>query len=530
MPRQYVFTLRLLLALLIAPCARTSAAEDAYFDLPVRELTIVEGDLPEANVDWNWRMGSLEPCFEPRIVLDGDGEAYPAPASAAGDTLDTRAWRDSAAAIAREFHRLGHVTMRAAAGKDIAGRLYVAKPDLGGMVVLRFTVPAAAAKADAKSPFLRAKIAHYTRLLDRDVPGGAWFRRQRDLTIKDLTDSGATTTPADTARPLPRNFDPEDVYALFSGGRALSENLQLDRALRVPGTSASDKGETVNVASIAGISVAEMDWKPLVRDLKPALDPLAAYIPADQHVLFVPSFLAATKLADEAERHGTPILQLLEPRSENAKTFERYQRQLGISLSGAARLIGPQMIDSLALTGSDPYFRTGTDVAVLMEAKDPQTLARLLLAQAKQSAQDIAGVKPIGGEVQGIAYSGLRSPDRAVCSYVAAIGSAVVVTNSTAQLRRLINVHQESEPSIASLPEYTFFRNRYPRGEVRETALLFLSDATIRRWCGPRWRIGSARRTLADALLADLQAAHVDELVAAESRRGKAASRFPGRG
>src|SRR5207344_2754666 len=118
------------------------------------------------------------------------------------------------------------------------------------------------------------------------------------------------------------------------------------------------------VASIKGITVRELDWKPLIRNLKPRLDPLAAIIPADQHVLFLPSFAAATRLADEATSQGIPILRLMEPRSEDAQTLERYQRQLGITLSGAARLIGPQMIDSLALTGSDPYFRTGTDIAV----------------------------------------------------------------------------------------------------------------------------------------------------------------------
>lgn len=40
-----------------------------------------------------------------------------------------------------------------------------------------------------------------------------------------------------------------------------------------------------------------------------------------------------------------------------------------------------------------------------------------------------------------------------------------------------------------------------------------LSDATIRRWCGPQWRIADSRRTRAAAVLADLQAGHVEELV-----------------
>jgi Nif-specific regulatory protein len=63
------------------------------------------------------------------------------------------------------------------------------------------------------------------------------------------------------------------------------------------------------------------------------------------------------------------------------------------------------------------------------------------------------------------------------------------------------------------LPEYRFFRNQYRLGDPNETALAFLSDATIRRWCGPQWRIADSRRTRARAVLAELQASQLDALV-----------------
>ena len=43
--------------------------------------------------------------------------------------------------------------------------------------------------------------------------------------------------------------------------------------------------------------------------------------------------------------------------------------------------------------------------------------------------------------------------------------------------------------------------------------MAFLSDATIRRWCGPRWRIADSRRIRARAVLAELQASQLDALV-----------------
>jgi hypothetical protein len=498
--------------------ARVAAAEDAYYEVPIQDLKLTAGKLPTgepaAMLPLRW---SLMQYIEPRVVLDGQGEAYVF--SRGGDMMPRGVnWRDG-----------GTIAIKAAADKDVTGRLFLPKDDFSGMVALKFSVPAAAARADARQRFLRAKYAHYTHLLDNGAPGGAWFRHERQVAQSDLVDSGVKDLPID--RPSfsgsPSTFD--DAYALFSGGRAVSENLQLDRAL--PATAArgdKTKVDEVDISAITGITVREMDWQALTSGLKPAVDPLAASIPSDQHVIFFPTFSAAMALSDEADREGTPVLQLAEPRSEDSGALKRYQRQLGLSLSDAARLLGPQLIGSLALTGSDPYFRTGTDVALLMEAKDPAALAKLLLANITQSTQASPATKTTALKIQDIQVRARRSPDRMVSSYVAVVGRSVVLTNSQAQLERLVSVYKGTTPAISSLPEYTFFRHRYPRGDAQETALLFLSDATIRRWCGPRWRIASARRTLAAAVLADQQATHLDQLVqhkvAAPSELPRAAS------
>src|SRR5690606_13448613 len=120
----------------------------------------------------------------------------------------------------------------------------------------------------------------------------------------------------------------------------------------------------------------------------------------------------------------------------------------------------------------------------------------------------------------GIHWTGVRSPDRSVSSHVARLGDVVVVTNSTAQLARLAAVWRGEAPALASLDEYRFFRDRHPRGAADETALLVLSDATIRRWCGPRWRIGASRRLRAAALLAEETSRRVESLLADSGASG----------
>ena len=407
----------------------------------------------------------------------------------------------------------GTIAIKAAADKDVTGRLFLPKDDFSGMVALKFSVPAAAARARCAGGRFCAKYAHYTHLLDNGTPGGAWFRHERQAVQSDLVDSGVKDLPID--RPSfsgsPSTFD--DAYALFSGGRAVSENLQLDRAL--PATAArgdKTKVDEVDISAITGITVREMDWQALTSGLKPAVDPLAASIPSDQHVIFFPTFSAAMTLSDEADREGTPVLQLAEPRSEDSGHR---------ALSAATRAIAQRR---RAAVGPTTYRQPGFDrirsVFSNRHGRGPADGSQGPGRAGKAAAgthhpidTSLARAKTTALKIEDIQVRARRSPDRMVSSYVAVVGRSVVLTNSQAQLERLVSVYKGTTPAISSLPEYTFFRHRYPRGDAHETALLFLSDATIRRWCGPRWRIASARRTLAAAVLADQQATHLDQLV-----------------
>ncbi len=489
----------LVLALALG-CTGLAQAKDVYYDIPVRDLKSVEGRLPERN---NGRYYQRLQTMGPYAVVEGSGEAYLSGPGAGGDD-----WFQFGSPQAQAQSE-SHILLRAPEGEEIKGRLVIVNTDASGMDLLRFVVPVSATKPEAKEPFYRAKLTHYNRLLSRDIPGGAWFRHQARLARIELKMS-----PDDPqAWRNPNQFRRDNLtttYDLFTGGRAISENLQLDRTL--PQRAANET--PVKIDSLRGITIDEIDWKPLIKDAKPELDPLAKKLPADQHVVFFPSFQAALAMVDETKQHDTPVLRLAQPRSEDAGVVERYQRQLGLPLSTVARLLGPSLVKSVALTGSDPSFPLGTDVAVLLETPQPRALFNLLMGRIAMAAAGVKDAKAVcSNDIEGLAYQGFVSPDRALSSYVAQLDDAVVVTNSIYQLQQLAAVRSGKAKSLAELPEYTFFRIRYPRTDAEESALIFLSDATIRRWCGPRWRIADSRRTRARAVLAELQASQLADLV-----------------
>ncbi len=489
--------------LLFAAISAAAQAEDAFFRVPIANLKLTEGTLPESDVDYSsWAMWGWRESLQSRVVLEGEGEAY---------------------VELQNGRRFGNgnndlqngIVVRAPAGRDIAGYLFLPKKDESGMARLKFVLPAGEGKANA-SAFYQAKEAYYEWLLGRQIAGGAWFRHQAREARNRLEKNDATR--GNTPFRARRNREVSDTFDLFTGGRAVRENLQLDRQLWLRDDKAEN--ELVEIASIEGITIKEMDWQPLLQGAEPELDPLARLIPADQHALFFPSFTAAIQLSDEVGRQGTPLTRLAVSRSEDELVRQRYERQLCLPLSDLARLLGPQVIGSVAVTGGDPYLFTGADVAVLFESKQPAALQTLLLGRAALAAKDTPDARPISGEAGGLAYSGFRSPDRGVCCYLAQLEGAVVVTNSPAQLSRLAAVSSGTASSLTSLDEYKFFRQRYPRGGADETALFFLSDATIRRWCGPRWRIAASRRLRQAAVMSELTAEFMDGLVSGEAKAG----------
>ncbi len=505
-----------IMVIFMAILMHPAVAGDVYRSLDLNELTFTDPPLPDmterdeaASALNRNRQQVMEAFLRPYVVAEGATEIY---VVALNRTMNSWAVRRSLASNMAS----ARIAVCSDNGDALTGTVYLPKPDWSGMQGYPIQIEKATQdQALARSEFFEAKEHYYSSLQRMEIPGAAWFRYQAQQARAERDHEDADLT-ANSPRRQSRESQLEQTYALFSGGRALSENLQLDRELWVT----SETEPNVPIESLPGITVREMDWQTLVKDLAPEKDALAGVIPADQHVLFFPSFAAMTTLVDEAKAYGTPILRLLDPRSEDALTHERYETQLCLSLDTWARLLGPSLINSLAMTGSDPYLRTGSDVAILFETSDLTSLKAGILMQYQRVQSLDQQVQSVSGSMLGHAYQGVVKADRSVCSYLAVWDKTVLVTNSLVQLKKILKAKVGQSKTLRELDEYTFFRDRYKRNEP-ETALLIITDATIRRWCGPRWRIGASRRVRTGAFLARLQAKHIETLVSgmAEDQR-----------
>ncbi len=493
------FAASALLAVAATP-AKLAAAE-TYYRIPAADLLGADAvpQLDGRQYGWNNRERQL--AFLPYATLSGPGSVFvqykPIDEGFWGNPLPVR-------------HTLA-LLVRLPEPGPIAGTLVIPQSDLSGMQPLKFKLADAAKYAVEPRAFHAARQQHYRRMLERGVAGAAWFRHQyREAALAQ----GLDPDQLDEVRVLdPWRRGRADTYELFSGGAAISENLQLDRELLL---GPADDQPPVKLAGIRGITVKAIDWKDHLSGPAPQVDALARYVPHDQHLVLFPSFQAMLDVVDEVARFGMPLASVLEPRAEDTRIMQRYRDQLCLETTGWSRLLGGKLVTSVALTGSDPYLRTGSDMAVLFECADEvraTTLAGFIQAKQQSAIAGNPDVNPIAGEVDGLAYQGVRSPDRRFCSYLARWGNVVVVANSPAQLARLQQVQRQQTRSLAQLDEYQVFRQRYVPGAEGESAFLFLSDDTIRRWCSARWRIGNARRTKAAAVLADLEARYLDQRI-----------------
>ena len=220
---------------------------------------------------------------------------------------------------------------RSPVGAEVTALLTLAT-DGGQASQVGIRIPKALIGNATRQDFLKAAQGHFRQLADAGLPGAAWFRYR-------LAAAGAELPPPDEAparggrRPTVRELrrgsedDVSETYDFFSGGRAVAENLRLDREL----TPIEGGEPSIAIGEIEGITTKAFDWKAAIEKLGPAKDPLAAKIPDDQHAAFFPSIAALAAMLDALDGHAR-ILQAVEDRFEDAGGPRRSTRSSSESL------------------------------------------------------------------------------------------------------------------------------------------------------------------------------------------------------
>lgn len=377
----------------------------------------------------------------------------------------------------------------------VEGTLFI--PNESGTRQLRFRIPADAwfDKSDAKyQTLLHCRANYYHFMARRRAPGTAWFRFQRDLAYGEL--------------------DPRDSESVRKSGDDLFQILRYPNvpygpeSLDLKFARELDQQHEKRLEDIEPYSLPEIDWSNVAQVEADEYDTLAAWIPGDQYALFLDSFESLTQTVDYASQE-IPELNLLNAKLPTRAATRRYQDQLGLQLTRLARLLGPQLIESVATTGSDPFLPEGADIAILLEPKPDKlpVLKGLIETQVGLESESRNGTES-RMVIAGNECNCFQVADRSLQSYVCVIDGIVVLSNCQEQIERISGTRENQIPSLAMQPEYKVFRGNYPL-DPTQTGLLIVSSSAMQRWMSPQYRISELRLWTAQAALHDLKAAQL---------------------
>ena len=281
-----------------------------------------------------------------------------------------------------------------------------------------------------------------------------------------------------------------------TGLTSVHEALQIDRRLR---TRFASETPSVALASLEPPAVAQHPWKNMVAALGKSVpdEPLAHAAPARFYYVRFASLAHLFRLLDEADTWITPVASLNSGQAQNQDLGKRYETQLGLQRSQFSRVLGPQVVIDVAVVGSDPYLREGSDLTFVFRAKNPiafqaglaSALAGHVAAHGKQTSEmvDYAGEK----------ITVTRSQDGEVKQHRADVAGFALVSNSLGGLKAVIDTLKGRVPALADAPDFRYMMAR--DAEVPADVLAFMSDAFVAEVVGPRQKILEARRMLAQS-------------------------------
>lgn len=317
-----------------------------------------------------------------------------------------------------------------------------------------------------------------------------WIKRHRGampLEAANLLHSGTPRTE------LARLMD------TTTGVLSMQEALQHDRGLRLP----RDLGpRTLPLADCKPPALTAHPFAAMQAALPDpeagAPEALAAVTPADFWYVRVEDVRVLLRLLDEADTWITPVVQVLQQNPEDRGLAERYQRQLGLRRTELAKLFGHTVVGEVALVGSDPYLREGTDVTLIFALKQPEVFDAELARQLDGYRAELPTIETSTLRLAGVEVQRSADPDAQVHQHRARVGDLAFVSNSPGALARVLAAAQGQAPRLADEPDLKYMLARDPG---HHQALAFLSDKFIAAAVSPQQKILAARRQLALAEL-----------------------------
>jgi hypothetical protein len=386
---------------------------------------------------------------------------------------------------------------------EVAGALFGERYDAGKRLWVRspFTAgerKAAPADKGLKQRWVEAIAAQYG---DSWRMQHAWYQfaggRVRALLPDGFKDTGVGVDGG-VGRGA-RRTDLSQLMDTTTGVMSMQEALQHDRGLRL------DRGDEKRTLAVSELVLPSLDAHPFDKMQAKLPDPgagvpepLAAAVPADFWYTRVDDIRLLLRLLDEADAWITPVVQVLQRNPEDRHLADRYQAQLGLRRTELAKLFGHAVVGQVAIVGSDPYLREGSDVTMIFSVKQQAIFDGELAKHIEAYKAELPGLATTTRDYQGVAIAETRDPGGTVRQQRAQVGEMAIVSNSPRATERVLDALGGRTPRLGDEADLRYMLARDPGAHQ---AFAFLSDKFIAAVIGPQQKVLAARRQQALAEL-----------------------------
>jgi hypothetical protein len=291
--------------------------------------------------------------------------------------------------------------------------------------------------------------------------------------------------------------DPELIHRrLFettTAAAAIAESLALHRMRNANFRVKEDR--TIDIRKVEGITIAEHPWVKMMAGRKPTPEPLAKMVPHDNYYIHFKSIRKFIEFSELLDQWGTTFARAYEVNSRDYRLKERLEQQICLKSTGLGKTLGPLVVKSMAVTGSDGYLREGSDVTVIFHVVSKElfrTAVDPFLQQArKKFGKELDESK---SDYHKVKIESFVTPLREVSLHRAAFDDFIVYGNSLAGVRRVLDAYQGRSKALWDSLDFQYMRTVFRLEDKREDGFLFLSDPFIRNLVGPAVRIKEKRR------------------------------------
>lgn len=261
--------------------------------------------------------------------------------------------------------------------------------------------------------------------------------------------------------------------------------------------------EIVQVSSLVGPTIKSHPWEQMLGGRKPEVSTLSRNVPEDFYLVEFRSLSKLMQAMDAGDLWGTHLFNQAYREARTQRVGERLKRQLALETEPALRPFYDLVVKEVAVTGSDPFAREGSDVTILFEVKQPEIFRARMESFLTNAEKANAGAKRSTGQMLGVDYVQLETADRSVSVFAADPAPDLHVrSNSKIALQRVLEaikgrtLEGQAVRRLGEATEFAYIRTLMPRGAKEEDGLIYMSDPFIRRLVGPQLKLTERRRIL----------------------------------